>query len=149
MAKTLDQIINRNDYIRLNSSLIDRAIEVAHIIRKKMQDLDEEELAVNISKPNECSVHIRSVRANGFSTEYLGIDKYDHGEYISCHSLECNKSFYYAGDFNCWIQRASSEEFLLFLKNARDLLNALDELESEKVNKINKVMESTKDIKIA
>lgn len=144
MAKTLDQIIARQDYLAINSVLKDRAIELAKIIHTKMKDIEVKEIGTV-----DCTVRIETRRANGFTDSYLAIksscDYYGYDSF-TCHSLETDKSYYCAGDLNCWIERATSKEHLLFLNNVRDLLNILDEIENEKVAEINKALESTKDI---
>ena len=40
MKKTLDEILNRNDYVRLTATLKTRVEEIAKRIREKMEELD-------------------------------------------------------------------------------------------------------------
>ncbi len=37
--KTLQEIIERNDYVRMNEALVNRSVELAKIILDKMQEL--------------------------------------------------------------------------------------------------------------
>lgn len=140
--KTLDEIIKRDDYVRMNGALIDRAQELAEIILKKMNELDQEELIVGTIVLKQCEVH--SVR-NGFSYEYLGINTSD--AYQEYHSLQ-DRGHYYAcaNDFTCPVQGASSEAYLLFLNNANKIITQLDELETKKCKAIEQALESTKEL---
>lgn len=57
--KTLDQIINNENYTRLNGALIDRSVELAEKIRKAMVSADIKEIG---------DYSIRTVRSySGFS----------------------------------------------------------------------------------
>ena len=133
--KTLDEIISRNDYERVNSALKNRVNELAEMARRKMNQLGKEEIYMN-----SILLSVRTARANsGFSEEYLAI--YEDESY---NSLEHQFERYVAGDFTARIVPASSGAYLDFLNNARAILNALDELETEKAEACQKALDEAK-----
>lgn len=135
--KTLDEIISRDDYKRVNDALKNKVNELAKLVRKKMYQLDEEEIYLNGIELSICTERANS----GFSTEYLAICE---GE--SYNSLEHQFGEYFAGDFCARIDPASSGAYLDFLNNARAIFNALDELETEKAEACQKALDEAKDL---
>lgn len=128
--KTLDQIISRD-------ALMNRVNELAELVRKKMNQLEEDKICLN-----SITLSVRTARANsGFSEEYLAI--YEDESY---NSLEHQFERYVAGDFTARIVPASSGAYLDFLNNARAILNALDELETEKAEAYQKALDEAKGI---
>ena len=126
--KTIDEIVNRNDYKSLNEALNERVKEIAEIIRKKMYCLQIEELDYY----RICEVKSRS----GFSDDYLAIED----EY-AFRSLESDGEYYFCNDFNCKVIAASYEEKLGFLNYSRNLFNLLDSIETKKCDEIKKALE--------
>ena len=127
--KTIDEIVNRNDYKRLNESLIDRVKEISKIIRKKMYELELTELD---------DYRICDVKSNlGVSEDYLAVEE----EYIF-RSLETELDYYLCNDFNCKVIAASYQEKLNFLNNSRNLFNLLDSIETKKCDEIKKALEN-------
>lgn len=141
--KTLDEIISRSDYARLNTALIDRAQELAKIICQKMQELDQEEL---YEPHSDVAIRVVTRKSNISSYTFLGLDKTDEcGNHYSV-SLQDRGSFYVHNDFHCWLSSATSEEYLKFLNSAKEFICMLDELETEKCNQLNQALELTKDL---
>lgn len=121
--KTLEEIIARNDYKKINTVLKDRVNELAGAVRRKMNQLEEEEIF-----SNGILLSTRVARANsGYSVEYLAIE--EDGCY---NSLEHQFERYVAGDFTARIGAASNASYLNFLNNAREIFEELDELEDQK-----------------
>lgn len=141
--KTIEEIINRDDYVRLNNALFNRAISIAIKIRTKMNDLDIIKLSVE-----GCSVSICQRKSNVGTCEFLGMiadsDDRDFCDYYN--SLEHSHSEYYAGDFSCWIEKATYAQRLRLLNNARALFDELDRIETDKCNAINAAIEQTNDL---
>ena len=150
--KTLDEIINRKDYIRMNNALIERAHEVALIIRKKMM-----QIGMKASKS-----------APGIALKE--INRYMNGECIWCGISICYREeitdpedrYYYQLDgrepfrYYSIDERTSSNEsvndeadskmLLYFLNNVRNILDEIDELETEKVGEIEKAINAVSNI---
>ena len=127
--KTIDEIVNRNDYKSLNEALNERVKEIAEIIRKKMYCLQIEELDYY----RICEVKSRS----GFSDDYLAI-----GDGYAFRSLESDGEYFFCNDFNCKVIAASYEEKLGFLNYSRNLFNLLDSIETKKCDEIKKALEN-------
>lgn len=141
--KTLDEIINRQDYVRMNNALIDRAQELAEIIRKKMEELEQEEL---YEPQSDVAVRVVTRKSNVGDYTFLGLVKSDgYGDqyYVS---LQDRGSLHLHNDFNCWLSSATSEEYRKFLNHAKDFIRMLDAIETEKCDAINQALESTQDI---
>ena len=106
MEKTVDQIVNNENYVRLNKALEDRSVEIASLLRKEMQKLHIEEIG---------DYSVRTVRSrSGYSYTSLYIVTDD----LEYNSLENTKSCYYCGYFNCWIQAETTQQRIQFLNSA-------------------------------
>lgn len=132
--KSLQEIINRNDYKNMNKALINRAIEVANIIREKMQYLDMdngEDYSFENEIRDEIRLSVRSVyaRSLNYSEEHLYISVRGVYGYES-FALDTDKSYCVAGDFTARVRRASYNQFCKFLNFANLVLQQLDEQET-------------------
>lgn len=136
MKKTIDQIINNENYKSLNRSLEDRSVEIAEIIRKAMYEIQVYE----IGDYKICKAATRS----GFSKEYLGMLN-DEGWRFN--SLEDIGSYYYAGDFNAWIQAATTKQRIQFLNAARSIFDEIDRIKNSRCEQIEAALANTSDIK--
>ena len=139
----LEKVIMRDDYIKLSKDLAKKCEGLANIIMDKMLELDIKELDDLIIE-EEHSYH-------GFKVEYLVIKKVNknkYGNYYNSGSLNnCKAShdkdstgYYFDNDFRCWIKYASNDEALYFLNNIKKYLNLLSNIEDEKCNEIEKVL---------
>lgn len=130
--KTLDEIINNENYERLNGALVDRSIELAEKIRKAM-------LSAEMTEVGDYSIH--TVRSNsGFSNTSLYIEvpsDYDYPEY---RSLENSTSTYYCNDFDCWIEAAKGKDRLKFLNDAKSILNEIDTIKQKRIANVEKAL---------
>lgn len=133
--KSIDEIINREDYKKLNEALKERSIQIAKMLRGLMYELEIGQLG---------DYRICEVKGNGCSEDYLGIlvDGTDE-EY---HSLEHGKSFHYANDFHCWIQAATGQERLQFLNAAKTLFEEIDNMKTERCQKIENALSETESL---
>ncbi len=130
--KSINEIVNNENYKNLNEALIDRSIEIAGIIRNEMNKLQISE----IGNYKICEVKSHS----GFSEEYLGMLEDNVHGYTS---LERTKSCYYTGDYNCWIEAATTRDRIQFLNAARSIFDAIDEIKENRCAEINFVLSET------
>ena len=136
--KTLQQILKRNDYIRLSKELAEKAEELADEILAKMIELDIDELD---------NLEIINVSSNsGHEQNYLIIEGNPNSGILNIckHSfIGSNRSgFHFAGDFNCWVDFAENKEAILFVNNVNNYLLLLDKIETEKFEEIKKLLKS-------
>lgn len=130
--KTLEEIIQRDDYQRLSKKLQEKVQELAKNIRHKMYQLDLDCLG---------DIHIETVKSyrSGYSDDFLATS--------GNHDLESiGRSYYYCNDYNLYVKGASNKEALNFLNNVQRYLTMLDEIETEQCQAINRAIEETKDI---
>lgn len=159
IMKTIDEILNRNDYQIMTAQLKERVEEIAHKVRLKLVELDleDKELGITIKDANGCNVdyvvlHCASVTSNSCgSYEFLGIDVSSNEEnrngWRCLHSLEdVNKDYYYAQDYNAPVHGASNKEALRFLNAAPQLFKSLDEIEEKQVQAVKDALEKTKNL---
>lgn len=147
--KSIDEIINRDDYARLTKeALKDRTEEIAVKVRRKMQDLDLDEIKADGFKlaVKKYSADYGQYHSDKLSIERHCVDVYneEYNEYVSLEDI--NESYYLAGDYKCRITGASNKEALKFLNSAKKIFEYLDDTESEQVNDVTKVLEETKDM---
>ena len=148
MEKTIDEIINRDDYARLTKELKNRTEEIAVKVRRKMNDLDLDEIYIEgltLIVKEYSADHGQYHFDNLSIKQYCAVD-YDGGydEYLSLEDI--NESYYAYDDFNCKIEGASTKQALKFLNAAKKIFEYLDEIETQQVNEVNKALEETKDM---
>jgi len=135
--KTLQQIIERDDYKRLSRNLANKVEELAEIIIKKMEELDIDELG-------ELAIIKKS--SSYFTQKYLVMKKdyyYQSGVLNVCRNSTLGNGrigFYYAGDFSQWVDFATNQQALYFLSNFKKYMELLDEVESRKTAEIEACM---------
>lgn len=146
--KSIDEIINRDDYARLTKTLKDRTEEIAVKVRRKMQDLD-----LDTIKVDGLTLAVKEYSANQgqYHFDNLSIKRYcavDYGggyyEYLSLEDI--NETYYAYDDFKCKIEGATAKQALKFLNSAKNIFSYLDEIETQQVNDVTKVLEETKDM---
>lgn len=143
--KTLQEIIDRHDYVRINAALKQRAYELAEKIRTKFEELhpvwdsrkdDLPEYAVSIGK------RWYTVRYNVYA--YNGA-KYTEGTCLCVFpnwiekewwSLEHQPHAVYATD-------TPSDVFVQFLNDANEILQELDKAETQLVADAQSALDST------
>ena len=139
--KTLDEIINDAPYERLNTALIERSMELAAKIRQAMESAELMEIG---------DYSIRTITTHsGFSDTSLYIEVESSNYWRSdpeYHSLEQKKSGLYVGDFNCWIEAASSKERLKFLNDAISLLEEIEIVKKERMENVEKALKAVENI---
>lgn len=147
--KSIDEIINRDDYTRLTKALKNRTEEIAVKVKRKMKDLDLDKIDIDglTLTVKKYSADYGQYHSDKLSIERHCIyDDYDR-EYTEYLSLEdINESYYLAGDYKCRITGASNKEALKFLNSAKKIFEYLDDTESEQVNDVTNALEETKDM---
>ena len=149
MEKTIDEILKRDDYARLTKTLKDRTEEIAVKVRRKMKDLDIDEMIINGFKivvkkysADNGQYHFDNLSIKQYCTDYRNDGGYY--EYLSLEDI--NESYYAYDDFKCKIEGASNKQALKFLNSAKKIFEYLDDTESEQVNDVTKALEETKDM---
>ena len=141
MKNTLDEILNRNDYIRLTATLKTIAEEIAKRIREKMEDLDianNDDFYRGEIGIDNVVVRVKSIKSRAGEYEFLAIKREGecYGE-SSWYSLEdIGKEYYYAGDFSAKVVGASNKEAIAFLNVAKKLIEGLGNIEGESVKNL-------------
>ena len=146
--KSIDEILNRDDYARLTKALKNRTEEIAVKVRRKMNDLDLDEMIINGFKlvVKKYSADYGQYHSDKLSIErYCPVD-YDGGYYEYLSLEDINESYYLAGDYKCKIEGASNKQALKFLNSAKKIFEYLDEIETQQVNDVTKALEETKDM---
>lgn len=140
--KTVVDVIKRDNYARLTKELKTKAEALAEIIRRKMSELDIDEIKIN-----DIKYKINCVKSNNHLDEYyylsvvknIDIDYYcEYDEFYSLEDIECDYYYYY--DFHCHIVGASNKDALRFINSANEFIQRLGEIEEEQVNEVNKVL---------
>lgn len=137
-TEQLTKVLERDDYKRVSEKISDAAEKLEGLIRAKMDTLEVSEISVN-------GHHyiVSKVRSNsGHSEECLA-------RYKSCDE-QCEwigwRSQYFCGDFHCWIEGAKTRTEVEFVNDAKALLQALDEIETELTKDAEDALASVKDI---
>lgn len=134
--KTLQQIIERNDYVRINKAMRERVREIAEIIRNKMDDLDiEQGCDGGVTIKHGIEWHDYSVCAfkTNATTDYFLCARCAQGYF---YNLENDFEGYWRGDFGCFMVPASPKLLVMFLNDVQQILEKLDAIETKKVSEI-------------
>ena len=146
--KSIDEIINRDDYTRLTKTMKDRTEEIAVKVRRKMNDLDLDEIYIEgltlIVK--EYSADHGQYHFDNLSIKRHCVDDYNEesDKYVSLEDI--NESYYAYDDYYCKVEGANNKEALKFLNSAKKIFEYLDEIETQQVNDVTKALEDTKDM---
>lgn len=146
--KTLDQIISRQDYVRVNEALKARAKELAEIFAKKFDELcgawdtrehDFPPYLIKVNGHEYCAMR-NIYRSNGVQyTDGIRFVLYDWWEELNDY---CPKSL----NRTKYGQEASFYDYVNFFNDAKDILSELDEKENELVKDAEQAIENAKDI---
>lgn len=143
--KTLDEIINRQDYRKLNKALKERAQVIAKKIAEKLYSLDAEwdsrkddypPYAVTVGQNQyACKLNIYTLNGEKSTDGVRLVVLKDNrcGREVKCYSLCCL-------DYGT---EANHEKFLNFLNDAREIIDKIDEFENSMVEDINSALEAS------
>lgn len=138
--KTLEEIINREDYKTLNEALKDRAIELAEKLKTLCFELDLE--ACDSFRLADITFQLRKVKTNsGFSQWNLYM--YTERGFVA---IDERSSYYYVNDFNCWIKASNNSEKLYFLNHAKTIFTEIDEEINAKCNAIESALKDVENL---
>lgn len=147
--KTLDEIINRQDYVRVNKALAERASELAEKFSNKFEELcgswdsrktEFPDKLIEVNGHKYCSKwNIYRDNFEKFTDGFRFVRVKDDPDDYGVLSYSLNRLDYG--------QEASHKDYVDFLNDAKDILAKLDELETEKVKSIEEALESVKDLK--
>lgn len=101
MKKNFNEILQREDYVRLTANLKERTEEIAQLIKSKMVQLDLEDETIEVEG---VKIAIKGVSSNCGRYEFLAIENTgefssEYGEKDWWSLQDVNHTFYYAGDF--------------------------------------------------
>lgn len=142
--KTLDEIISRQDYVRVNKALAERVRELAPIFAKKLYEL------TNFAWGNKTEYPAFAVSVNGHSYCVL-VARTIGGRIDEVTLARVYDSTYKAGWEHFFkyddLRYTSKHSVLLdFLNDAKDILAKLEEAESELVKESEVALENAKAI---
>lgn len=133
--KTLEELIERNDYKVVNSRLRKRCVELAEKLLKaaKLIGLDEEEQFIL----GGLTFTIRTLKPRcGFSEDVI----YLHYNGVM-EVINREMSYYFCNDFNFFVNSASSRAFLEFLNNAKKVFADLESVQDAQIKEMSKAIE--------
>lgn len=146
--KTLDEIIKRQDYVRVNEALTERAKELAEIFANKFDELcgawDTREISypphlIKVNGHEYCAMR-NIYRSNGVKyTDGIRFVLYEWWEEGNDY---CQKSL----NRTNYGKEASFYDYVNFLNDAKDIMAALEEKENELVKDAEQAIENAKDI---
>ncbi len=134
--KTLEEIIKNADYKRLNAALTDRAVELALKLKEALITINFEGGFLG-----GCWLYLEEKRCSVSTDYFLYIESSGLRGCLSTY-----KSYYYGGDFNCWVSAATSKLRLIFLNNAKNIFAGLEKMQNEINAEIEKALEETKEL---
>lgn len=140
MAKTLDEILKRNDYKRLTSQLEDRTEEIAGRICQKMLDLDAEDTIIKIKGDISCpEVSVKIEYDDGWELMmdcryFLDDDAVEYGDvWRSLERITAHDG-------------ARRPAALCFLNIAKQIIEKLGEIEEYKVKAVETALQETENL---
>lgn len=145
--KTLDEIIARQDYVRANAALVERAREIADLFASKFNELfgawdsRESDSPSRIIKVNghsyfaKCNTYRDNCEllTDGYRFVRVKEIPHDYSDYISLNSKKYGK-------------QASWQDYIEFLNDAKDILTALDVAETELVKETARSIKNAENI---
>lgn len=140
--KTLEEILSRTDYETLSKSLLEKVQVIANKIAIKLSRIDEvnKRISVNYKNADDKYVYV-TVMAKAidgkihltFETEGRNKDGYLDTLYKTLCDFESDNA-------------ASVNEAIRFLGAAKGIIEKINEIETHKVDEINKTLEDTEEV---
>lgn len=140
--KTLEEILNRDDYETLSKSLLEKVQVIAGKIAIKLAKLDEVNRRISVNYKNADDKYICvTVMAKAIDAKIhltFETQQFDKDEMLqTVYKTLC--------DFDS-VDAASVNESLMFLNAAKGIIEKINDIEEKKVNEINKTLEDTEDV---
>lgn len=133
------EIIKRDDYARATNKLVERVIEVAEKVAKKLIELD---YPTHPEYGGSFTVNGRSIHARYIHRQWSHLHLFVENEYANDGAVTTATSYNVAGDFNAHVESADVETFVWFANNIKDILKAIDKAETEKTEKLEKALQN-------
>lgn len=148
MKKNFNEILQREDYVRLTANLKERTEEIAQLIKSKMVQLDLEDETIEVEG---VKIAIKGVSSNYGRYEFLAIENTgefssEYGEKDWWSLQDVNHTFYYAGDFTARVPGCSNKDALRFLNVAGAIISLLGKAEQEQIDEVQNVLAETEDL---
>ena len=138
--KTIDEIINNENYKKLNNALIERVIEIAEKIKNECFKLDLDDC--DSFRLGGCTFQVRKVESNSGYYQYnLYMDT--ERDYVA---IDEKSSYYYMNDFNCWIKASNNSEKLYFLQHAKAIFADIDAEKKDRCKSIETALKDTENL---
>lgn len=138
--KTIEEIINKESYKRLNGALVDRVIEIAEKLKKACFKLDLE--SCDSFKLAGITFQLRRVKTNSGYSQW-NLYMFTERDFVA---IDENQSYYYCNDFNCWIKASNNTEKLYFLQHAKQIFEEIEQMFQNTEKEIEKAIEETKSL---
>ena len=140
--KTLEEILNRDDYETLSKSLLEKVQMIADKIAIKLSRLDEvnRRISVNYKNADDKYVYVTVMAKDIDGKIHLTFEtqRFDKNEMLqTVYKTLC--------DFDS-DNAASVNEAIQFLGAAKGIIEKINEIETKKVNEINKTLEDTDEV---
>lgn len=135
--KTIDEIINNENYKKLNNALIERVIEIAEKIKEECIKLDLDDC--DSFRLGGCTFQIHKTKSNSGYSQY-NLYMYTERDLVA---IDEKSSYYYMNDFNCWIRASNNSEKLQFLQHAKAIFADIDAEKEERCKSIESALKET------
>lgn len=138
--KTLEQIIEREDYKKLTVNLKDRTLELAEKMMRFACELGLDEY--DEFKVAGLCFNIKVVKSrSGFSQRHLFIrDEY----YYEALTLRISQCLFV--DYNCYVRAASNSTRLVFLNKAKQIFKELEDIQNRQIEKIETALKESENL---
>jgi len=138
--KTIEEIINKESYERLNGALVDRVIEIAEKLKEACFKLDLE--SCDSFKLAGITFQLRRVKSNSGYSQW-NLYMYTERDLVA---VDEKTSYYFVNDFNCYIKSSNNTEKLYFLQHAKQIFDEIEQMFQTNANDIEKAIEETKSL---
>lgn len=126
--KTLDEIVKRSDYVHVTRALKNRAMELAEVLLDKLVELDLFDF--------DGLVVVKTRETNSYHGFLLCIYVKDESRRGCLRILNTTKATEFTTDDGLFVCDAQPEDFLFFVNKANQIVQDLDEFETEKTKAI-------------
>ena len=140
--KTLEEIMSRTDYVTMSKSLLEKVQVIANKIAIKLSRLDEVNRRISVNYKNAddkyiCVTVMAKVLNSKIHLTFETQGRNKDGYLDTLYKTLC--------DFNS-ADAASVNEAMMFLNAAKGIIQKINEIETKKVNDINKTLEDTEEV---
>lgn len=131
-AKNLDEMLKRNDYVKLVPALHERAHKIVKMVKEKMESLEINSIEIKVNDKSYFICNDYAVDESYAPCRYLMIYR-DKQYYL----LEEDVDIQYDS-----VHAQQNKNLLFFLNHAKDVIRAIDEKEDELVQNIENALKN-------